>query len=312
LAPNRNARCLSRRTAHHPEIGSKYLDMNNFEKLMLLALASGAMVNPAAAQSLTVEDVTRDDDSIRFSTGVHFSTGHYGEAVRTTVVSAPLSLKYTRNNLSVRISVPYIWIDGPATLLDASHGGDAVTGGVSSLNETGDPEGRVNEFSSLSGRRQGLGDVTVAATYSFDLGSNFYFDASGRVRLPTASTRNGIGTGNADILVSGDLSKEFGPTTIYVHARRRFLDSTGAPWLRNSWGAGAGVSLEVGEGPIFGVDYDWQRSPIQGEAASNEVTGWASVRLARALNLSFYGSTGLNSESAEFAGGMTLSVRVDK
>jgi hypothetical protein len=152
----------------------------------------------------------------------------------------------------------------------------------------------------------------VAATYSFDLGSNFYFDASGRVRLPTASTRNGIGTGNADILVSGDLSKEFGPTTIYVHARRRFLDSTGAPWLRNSWGAGAGVSVEVGEGPIFGVDYDWQRSPIQGEAASNEVTGWASVRLARALNLSFYGSTGLNSESAEFAGGMTLSVRVDK
>lgn len=286
--------------------------MNSFEKLMLFALVSGALVSPAAAQSLVVEDVTRDDDSIRFSTGVHISTGRYGEAERTTVVSAPLALKYSRNNLSLRISVPYIWIDGPATLLDASHGGDAVTGGVSSLNEAGDLDARANEFASVTGKRQGLGDVIVAATYSFDLGSNFYFDASGRVRLPTASTRNGIGTGKADILVSGDLGKEFGSTTVYLHARRRFLDSTGAPWLRNSWGAGAGVSLEVGDGPIFGIDYDWQGSPIEGERASNEVTGWASVRLARAVNFSLYGSTGLNSESAEFAGGMTLSVRMDK
>ena len=123
--------------------------MNNFEKLMLLALASGAMVSPAAAQSLTVEDVTRDDDSIRFSTGVHISTGRYGEAERTTVVSAPLALKYSRNNLSLRISVPYIWIDGPATLLDASHGGDAVTGGVSSLNEAGDLDGRLRTFTTM-------------------------------------------------------------------------------------------------------------------------------------------------------------------
>jgi hypothetical protein len=59
---------------------------------------------------------------------------------------------------------------------------------------------------------------------------------------------------------------------------------------------------------VIGADYDWQQSPITGNPASSEVTGWASFRMTKGLNLSLFGSTGLNNNSTDFAGGMTISV----
>lgn len=287
--------------------------MVQLEKTIAIALATAGctLAAPVSAQSLAVEDVTRDDDSVRMSTGLHFSTGDYGEGARTSVVTVPLAIKYTKDNLSVRVALPYVWIDGPATLLDVTNGGDTVTGGAIGRGDAG--VGGLEETDPAPARNQrgGIGDIAIAATYSFDLGSDFYIDATGRVKLPTASRRNGIGTGKADVMVSADFGRDIGPASLYLHARKRFIDAGTATYLRDNWGAGAGISYEASDSVTLGADYDWQQSAVRGDAASSEITGWANVRLARTLSLSLYGSRGMSDESTDFAGGMTLSVRVD-
>ncbi len=272
---------------------------------------------PAYAENQTTSAETSDSSSIRISTGVNYSSGDYGETEKTKVISAPLAAKFSTDSFSLRISVPYVWIDGPASLLDTPEGGDSGGGrgrgrgrGGSGSSGSGDIEDD-DGVATPSSKRNGIGDVVVAGTYSFDLGSDFFFDATGRVKLPTASRAKRLGTGKFDFTLAGDFGKDIGPATLYIHGRRRFAGNSAAVPVRDTWGAGAGASVRAGDGLTLGADYDWQQSSIAGNRASSEITGWASVRLAKGFNLTAFAGTGLNNNSADFAGGLTLSVRLN-
>ena len=73
--------------------------------------------------------------------------------------------------------------------------------------------------------------------------------------------------------------------------------------------AGAGASFRVANGFSIGADYDWQQSAFTGRQASSEVTAWINARIAKGMSVTFYGTTGLNANSADVAGGATVSVR---
>lgn len=289
---------------------------------------AGVTCQPAFAQYQTASNTTTNDSEkgvLRFSTGINYSKGDYGELTDTKVVSAPVSLKYSKDNFSIRVSVPYVRIDGPGSLIQTPEGRDGGSGsggrtdnsGPGSANSgsgsggSGDVEVDRSSGAPISSRRSGFGDIVIASAYSFDLGNDFYIDATGKVKLPTASKSKRLGTGKVDVTAALDFVKEFGPTTFYVHGRRKFAGNSAAVPLRDTWGAGAGASVRAGNGVIVGADYDWQQSSIVGNQASSEVTGWASFRLAKGFNMSVFGSTGLNSNSTDFAGGLSLSIRLN-
>ena len=286
---------------------------------ILAAIAS----QPAFAQN---QSPTGESDKgvLRFSTGINYSKGDYGEVTATKVVSAPVSLKYSKDNFSIRVSVPYVRIDGPGSLIQTPEGRDSGGGGGRTDNSgpgsansgsgssgSGDVEVDDSSGVPVSTRRSGFGDVVIAGTYSFDLGNDFFIDATGKVKVPTASKSKRLGTGKVDVTAALDLVKEFGPTTLYVHGRRKFAGNSTAVPVRDTWGAGAGASVRAGNGVTLGADYDWQQSSIAGNKASSEVTGWASFRLAKGFNMSVFGSTGLNNNSTNFAGGLSLSIRLN-
>ncbi|MFN3747759.1 MAG: hypothetical protein ACK4SJ_03635 [Sphingorhabdus sp.] len=299
------------------------------KSLLICLLATGAASQPAfAGDQASSSNGTVDSDKgvLRFSTGINYSKGDYGEITDTKVISAPVSLKYSKDNFSIRVSVPYVRIDGPGSLIQTPEGrdggggggrtdnsgpGSANSGSGSGSGGSGDVEVDDSSGAPVSSKRSGFGDVVIASTYSFDLGNDFYIDATGKVKLPTASKSKRLGTGKVDVTAALDLVKEFGPTTLYVHGRRKFAGNSAAVPVRDTWGAGAGASIRAGNGVTVGADYDWQQSSILGNQASSEVTGWASFRLAKGYNMSFFGSTGLNSNSADFAGGLTLSIRLN-
>jgi hypothetical protein len=162
----------------------------------------------------------------------------------------------------------------------------------------------------LDQKRSGIGDVVIAATYSFDLGSDFYFDVTGKAKLPTASTAKRLGTGKFDFTAAVDLIKDIGPGSIYIHGRHKFAGSSVATPVRDTWGAGFGGSVRVADGVMIGADYDWQQSAFAGKKASSDATAWLNFRLAKGVSLTAFGSTGLNSNSADFAGGLNLSFRL--
>jgi hypothetical protein len=278
-----------------------------------------------AQQQVATEEKAKESDSgvLRVSTGINYSTGKYGELAATDVISAPISVKYSKDNFSIRVSVPYVRIDGPGSLIQTPEGRDGGSGGRtdnsgpgsanSGRGSSGSGDVEVDDSSGVpvSSRRSGFGDVVVGATYSFELGSGFYLDAAGKVKLPTAAKSKRLGTGKVDVTAALDLVKEVGAATVYVHGRRKFAGNSTAVPLRDTWGAGGGASVRTGGGVTIGADYDWQQSSLVGNQPSSEVTGWASFRVAKGFNLSVFGSTGLNSNSTDFAGGLTLSIRLN-
>lgn len=323
-----------------------------------IGLLAGALLitAPQCAWAEEGEGPLPDDPGVwRLSTGVNYSEGDYGDVEETRVISAPVAIKYKRGGFSVRVSVPYVHIDGPGSLLDTPQGRDAGFGddgglsgdggvddnsgsgssGSGSSGSSGSGSGSSGSGSSGSGsdgggaddggvtggdviplpgastKRGGLGDVSVTLGYSLPLGSSTWFDLSSRVKLPTASRAKRLGTGKLDVTLGGDLVQDVGNFSLWAGARHRFLGKPAGSTLRDTWGAGGGLSYRLDGGTVIGADYDWQQSARPGRGASSEVTGWVNFPLARAVRLQVFGSTGLNANSTDFAGGLSLSIRLN-
>ncbi len=396
-----------------------------------LALVAGAMALACPLATHAQEEGPPVATSIKVSAGVNYSEGHYGRSARTRVLTAPITVRVTRGRFSLRISVPFVSIDGPGTLLDgarsstsgstgatsggdvsgsddaASGSGDAVSddngaiddnggssggGGIDDGNSGGSDDGsggsddggssgggssgggsggsddgsgsggsgsgsgsgggddggssgsgsgagsgsdgsggsgsddpggppRIEPTYSApplaaapapasSGRRSGLGDITVTLAYAADPLPWLTLQASGRVKLPTASRSRGIGTGKVDTTLAADAIARFGAASVHAGARRRFLGRPVGWTIRDGWGVGAGASYALGKGVSFGVDYDWLQSATPGRAPLSEATGWISLPLDQRLRLQAYAGTGFSSRSSALLAGLSVSLRM--
>ena len=73
------------------------------------------------------------------------------------------------------------------------------------------------------------------------------------MKLPTASRAKRLGTGKADVTISGDLVQDIGSFSLFAGARYRFLGKPAGPTLQDTWGASGGVSYRLPGGTIVGV-----------------------------------------------------------
>ncbi|MBB6124599.1 transporter [Sphingobium subterraneum] len=285
------------------------------QKLHVVALASVAVMAclPAIANA--------KDGSLTLSTGVSYSEGEYGDIEATKVFAVPVSLTYKNGPWKMRVSAPWVKIDGPASLIATPDGRGGSGSGSGSSNsgsgsggsnvelEDGDRVIDDDVLTLTDNKRSGIGDASVSLTYSLDLGGDFYLEPSAKVKLPTASRKKRLGTGKVDVTLSGDLVKDIGDFSLYVHGRRKFAGKPEGSTIRSTWGTGGGASLNASEGVYVGADYDWQQSAFAGNKASSEITGWGSIGLTKNMRLTLYAITGLNSQSADFAGGASISYR---
>lgn len=343
-----------------------------------LAHAQNRKLEDAPPPLVAVDSIAVDPGVWSLSSGVSFSRGDYGDVADTKVLSAPVSVKYRKGSWRFKVSLPFVRVTGPGSLLQTPEGRDSGSGGdfvgLSSPSGSGGTSGTSGSSGSgtsgsgtsgsgssgsgtsgsgssgsgssgsgssgsgsgssgsgatgagssgtstaggvvapgsglVDNRRSGIGDLTMAATYSFDLGNAFYADVTGKLKLPTASRAKRLGTGKIDVTTSLDLIKDVGPASFYVSGRRKFTGKPAGSNLRSVWGAGGGGSVLVAPGVSVGADYDWQQASFKGGQASSEVTGWTYFRLNRAIGMTLYAGTGLNRASADFLGGATLTVR---
>jgi hypothetical protein len=287
--------------------------------LYLLGSCLPVVAFPAAAQDNNADEKQEDyAEPVRFrlSTGLNYSIGDYGDTVDTKVVSLPLSVKLSKGPLSFRISSAYVRIIGPSSLIDTpqDRGGGSGGGGGSDGSGSGSSGNDVIPDDSgtvpANNQRNGFGDLNVAMTYSFDFGDDLYLDVTGKVKLPTASTSKRLGTGKVDVTAGLDLIKDIDDASIYVAGYRRFNGSTAARPLRDVWGFAAGASYRINDTVVVGGDYDWQQSSFAGNGPSSEITGWSSFKLTDVMRLTIFASTGLSTNSADFATGATVSFRM--
>ncbi|QIG53162.1 hypothetical protein G6N82_02445 [Altererythrobacter sp. BO-6] len=269
--------------------------MTYMPRLVAFAAASGAalLTTPATAQD------SNGDSYIQFSTGVDYSSGDYGDAEDTDMLAVPVSVKYQAGDFYVRASTAWVDVKGPSGIIPGDGGVNPGRGNGGG--GTPPPTEIVS--------RSGLADVNLEAGYSLFLGGSTFFDAVGKVKLPTASETKFLGTGSTDFTAQGELLHVMDNVSFSLVGGRRFNGSSDLYELQDVWLAGAGVYVAADD-VTLGLDYEWREGAVEGSPDRSELTGSLTYKLNESLRLQGYGYTGLADGSPDIGGGLQVLLRL--
>lgn len=237
----------------------------------------------------------RTPTRISLQSGFTYTTGDYDRPVSTDVYYVPLSVRLQHGPWRARLSTSFISIDGPAAIVDVL---------------AGETEAPVNVPGYAMQHRSGLGDVSLQLGYRFDIARHTALTSDVRIKFPTASEAERLTTGTTDVTLRTQLSQRIGAFTLRAGGRRRFAGGDGRVTVRDTWGANAGASADVGDGIAVGADYDWIQSAF-GNAPGSTLHGWVSAPLSRRWRITGYGGAGLSSNSPDYEVGTSISLRIN-
>jgi hypothetical protein len=149
-----------------------------------------SLVACAAALCVAAADaLAQDAAQLSVGAGVHYSTGDYGSGTDTGILAIPLTGRYERGLLTVKVTVPWLEVSG----------GTAVVPGVGSIANT-NPNARGRRgggATSSEATASGMGDTTVSAAWGLvrDTAAGHGLDVGAKVKIATADADEGLGTG---------------------------------------------------------------------------------------------------------------------
>ncbi len=228
------------------------------------------------------------DLSVR--SGFDFSSGLYGAAKPTEILSVPLAVKGVKGPWTLRADFSWLRISGPAILLDA--GGGAI--GIHT-----------------SGHASGIGDVHLFGTYSIESlwAGGWFVDLTARVKAPTASFARGLGTGVWDGGGQVDIAKTVGNLIPFLQVGYRFTGSPTGYALRNVLYGSAGVQYTWNERITTGASYDVRQAALAGARAPQEGTAYLNYKFSDRWSANVYGTAGFSPNSPSAGGGIAITFR---
>ncbi len=227
---------------------------------------------------------------LSFIAGAEYSTGDYGSPSDTEVFYEFVSARYTNAPWSFKVTVPFLQVDGPASV-------------------AGD-EGEVELLPGVDRSASGIGDVSLSTTYTFAWqAERTYLDLIGRVRLPTGDEDEGLGSGETDFIAIVGLTKDFADISAFVEAGRRFLGSSLSRPRQDGWLVSAGISAPLGGGTEIGAAVDWREASYDGQPDPAEVSASVRFNLSDDVRMNVYAFAGLSDGSPDGGAGLTLTWR---
>ncbi|HVS27259.1 MAG TPA: hypothetical protein VHE58_08190 [Burkholderiales bacterium] len=249
-----------------------------------------------------------EDGHFGISFGADYTSGTYGGATRTDILYVPFTGKFETNLYSLKLTVPYIRISGAGN----------VVGGISPIvveNEGGGRRGRGNggfEDNRVgSATNSGLGDIIAAASYNLlDLGSQgVLVDVTGKIKFGTADERKGLGTGENDYSIQGDVTKSFDAFSLFGSAGYRFLGDPPGINLRNVFFGSVGGSYKFLQLTSGGLVYDFAQASSAGTGEVREITAFVSYKVTPVSKFQVYVLGGFSSGSPDYGGGLSYSYK---
>ncbi len=152
----------------------------------LFASFATVMTQPALAE---------ESGKYSLETGMDYNTGKYGGTQSTNILYVPVTGKYKNKLWTLRVTVPYLRITGPANVINGVGTVTTANGSITT--------------------RSGLGDVILGATRSVysDGASGTLVNLTGKVKLGTASSAQGLGTGANDYMFQSEIYQATGSLT---------------------------------------------------------------------------------------------------
>ena len=225
-------------------------------------------------------------DRLSFSAGAEYSVGDYDDPEDTTVWYEYVSARYSMSPWAFKVTVPFLQIDGPATVTDD---GEVEGGGATRM-------------------ESGIGDVSLSSTYTFSWKpEKLHLDLMGRVRLPTGDEDRGLGTGEVDYGLIATIEKGFDGISVNVKGGRRFLGDSAGRNREDGWLAGAGLSVDLSKETEIGTSIDWREAAFETSTDPADVDIYVRHSLTKDLRVNVYALAGLSDGSPNFGTGFSLT-----
>ncbi len=241
------------------------------------------------------------EDGFNLGIGADYSSGDYGGDTTTTILSVPVTAKYTTGAWSFKASLPWMRVEGDPNVVPG-------LGSVTNLNPRGRGRstGGGTATTTESGTESGIGDLRVAATYSIDTGGPLGIDLTGNAKIATADEDKGLGTGANDYGVAVDLYRDFAGTLLFGGVGYTALGDSAFIDVGSVINANAGASRRVGSGSL-GAMYDWRAAASSAAQDRSELTGFYSFPAGERTKMQVYAVKGLSQGSPDWGVGMSLS-----
>lgn len=244
------------------------------------------------------------EDGFNLGVGVDYTSGTYGTDTTTDILSVPFTAKYTSGNWTYKASLPWVRVSGNPNVLPG-------LGEVSNANPHGRGRGQGTSGGGTvtpveSGSASGVGDLRLAATYSFDTGSPLGVDLTGNVKIATADADKGLGTGANDYGLAVDLYRAIGATTLFGGVGYTKLGTTQYIDVNGVANVNLGASWKVAGGSV-GAMYDYRQAASSISDPRSELTGFYSFAAGTAGKMQVYATAGLSHGSPDWGGGLSYT-----
>ncbi|MBW2447399.1 MAG: hypothetical protein JRG83_15905 [Deltaproteobacteria bacterium] len=237
------------------------------------------------------------DDPVRHwrvSSGVNFTSGDYGLDDDTDILYVPITVRYDHEPFILKLTVPYIRIEGPGGVVAGTDGSVIV-----------------DEESVGTETNAGLGDVVLSGSYVHypDGGSSWpILELTGKVKFPTADEDQFLGTGKFDYTLQADVSKNIGRFLAFTTLGYRFLGDPSGSKLNDVFFASLGGGVRVVKDVQVGLVYDYGEASSSSSSDSHEFVPYFSWKLADRYRLSGYAVAGVSRGAADWGSGVSLGL----
>ena len=247
----------------------------------LFSLNDARAESARSAKNVEQEVYAADGLKVKVSTGADYSVGSYGQSMDTEILYLPFISKFEYGNWTAKVTVPWLRISGPSSVLGGGDAGVVVSG--SGTTKT---------------TQSGLGDIVTGLTYDIALPETTFLDLTGKVKAPSGSFSKGLGTGEADYTLQADVTKMFGPLAVFGGAGYKFVGTNSTLNLHNSTLLNAGFGYDVLPNLNAGATYDWRQSPSR-TANPSEATIYVNYKITKKVNVQLYADKGFSNGSAD-------------
>lgn len=235
-----------------------------------------------------------EDGKFTLETGMDRNTGKYGGSQSTDILYVPFTGKYQGGSWTLKMTVPYLQITGPGNVINVING--IATTGAASTPIT----------------RSGLGDVVVAATRNAYNGgsSGFMVNLTGKVKLGTADSAKGLGTGKNDYAFQSELFQVTKSITTFGTLGYRFYGSPVGYTLNNIFYGSLGASYKYDQETNAGIMFTLSQKTTAKGSTHVETILFASHKLDKNWKTQGYVLKGFTNSVPSWGIGATISYRL--
>lgn len=276
--PPRNRRSHSRRPGIPNMRHNRHFAAGSVLVASLAMNASALAANPSEAS---------------LSVGAEYTTGDYGTSQRTRIWYFPVTLEYEGERNRLGITVPYLIVHGPGTVVPGTRGMGGTRSGFAPIEDR---------------TRSGMGDVVVKGSHTLVLESaeSARWDLTGKIKFGTAERDKALGTGQDDLGIQVDGERHFGSNGVFGSLGYLFVGDPPGVDYRNAVYGTLGFEHRFGETTNVGIALDGQEAVTRGTPSQLEARLFLSSASGPRTRVTGYVLRGLRDGSPDWGVGLVV------